>query len=36
MTRLPFYIFHSDISVRGSKMDLGSPVEDCGYDLGER
>lgn len=39
MTRLPFYIFHSipfhsDISVRGAKLDLGSPVKDCGYDLG--
>ena len=30
MTSLPFYMFHSHISVRGPKLDLGSPIKDCG------
>ena len=31
MTSLPFYIFHSDISTRRAKLDLGRLVEYCGY-----
>ena len=34
MSSLPFYIFHSDISTRGARLDLGRPIEHCGYGSG--